>query len=216
MTSSGRVLVKVTAFITQGKGSEERLLLFRHPHAGIQVPAGTAEPGEEVRAAVVREAQEESGIMSLSNPRELAVLDEPPPPGHSCVVENTGLYARPDISSFNWAQLRRGLTVRVDRDAGDFVQVSYIEHDRYPEQEAVSYQLTGWVPRQALTSVRRRHLFELRCVEETAERWMVDHDGPRWELFWTPLDSLPDVVDVQAHWLSVFLRERATIPQKAP
>jgi 8-oxo-dGTP diphosphatase len=52
------------AYITQG----DRLLVFRHtqfPEAGIQVPAGTVEPGEPPQAAVLREAWEESGLQEL-------------------------------------------------------------------------------------------------------------------------------------------------------
>jgi 8-oxo-dGTP pyrophosphatase MutT (NUDIX family) len=55
---------KVFAYIT----SRDRLLVFRHPlepSAGIQVPAGTVEPGEEPDSAVLREAWEETGLAGL-------------------------------------------------------------------------------------------------------------------------------------------------------
>ncbi|HVC34564.1 MAG TPA: NUDIX domain-containing protein [Chloroflexota bacterium] len=55
---------KAFAYITRG----ERLLLFTHPNApeaGIQVPAGTLEDGEEPEAGVLREAIEETGLTSL-------------------------------------------------------------------------------------------------------------------------------------------------------
>jgi 8-oxo-dGTP pyrophosphatase MutT (NUDIX family) len=60
-----RIKHKVFAYITQG----ERLLVFRHadaPEAGIQVPAGTVEPGESFDAAVLREAYEETGLQELT------------------------------------------------------------------------------------------------------------------------------------------------------
>ena len=47
---------------------EDRLLLFTHPEspeAGIQVPAGTVDPGEEPQDAVMREARQETGIEDL-------------------------------------------------------------------------------------------------------------------------------------------------------
>jgi 8-oxo-dGTP diphosphatase len=56
---------KVLAYITHGG----RLLVFTHPNdpeAGIQVPAGTVEPGEPSRAAVMREAREETGLADLT------------------------------------------------------------------------------------------------------------------------------------------------------
>ncbi|UBF27714.1 NUDIX domain-containing protein [Kovacikia minuta CCNUW1] len=55
---------KVLAYIT----NKNRLLVFSHPdfpEAGIQVPAGTQEPGETLEAAVMREACEETGLVGL-------------------------------------------------------------------------------------------------------------------------------------------------------
>lgn len=52
---------KVLAYIT----NQGRLLVFRHldsPEAGIQVPGGTVEPNEDFATAVLREAQEETGL----------------------------------------------------------------------------------------------------------------------------------------------------------
>jgi len=57
-------IIKVTAYITCS-GS---ILVFRHvdfPEAGIQVPSGTAEEGEDLNEAVLREAEEESGLSDL-------------------------------------------------------------------------------------------------------------------------------------------------------
>ena len=42
------------------------------PEAGIQVPAGTIEPGENPRDAVMREASEETGLAELRCERFLA------------------------------------------------------------------------------------------------------------------------------------------------
>lgn len=55
---------KAFAYITHG----QRLLVFRHswvPEAGIQVPAGSIEPGESPEDAVLREAREETGLSGL-------------------------------------------------------------------------------------------------------------------------------------------------------
>ena len=59
------------AYITNGR----RLLLFTHPEspgAGVQVPAGTIEPGESPKHAVMREAREETGLAGLKYVRLLA------------------------------------------------------------------------------------------------------------------------------------------------
>ena len=57
-------VVKVTAYIR----CDNQLLVFRHvdfPEAGIQVPSGTVEIGEDLEEAVLREAEEESGLTAL-------------------------------------------------------------------------------------------------------------------------------------------------------
>ena len=59
------------AYITNGS----RLLLFTQsgaPDAGIQVPAGSIEPGENPRDAVMREATEETGLTGIRFIRFLA------------------------------------------------------------------------------------------------------------------------------------------------
>lgn len=65
MVSTIPVIYKVFAYITH----QNKLLLFRHsdfPEAGIQVPAGTVKPGEDLETAVLREAQEETGLIGLT------------------------------------------------------------------------------------------------------------------------------------------------------
>ncbi len=63
-------LRKVLAYVVL----ERRLLVFTQPdapEAGLQVPAGTVEPGEDLAEAVLRELVEESGLQDLSPPRLL-------------------------------------------------------------------------------------------------------------------------------------------------
>ncbi|GLV60681.1 DNA mismatch repair protein MutT [Dictyobacter sp. S3.2.2.5] len=63
---------KVFAYITH----QQRLLLFAHtfiPEAGIQVPAGTLEPGEQPESGVLREAFEETGLSGLLLDRLLGI-----------------------------------------------------------------------------------------------------------------------------------------------
>ncbi|HEY3110929.1 MAG TPA: NUDIX domain-containing protein [Chloroflexota bacterium] len=55
---------KAFAYVTH----RDRLLVLSHPNApsaGIQVPAGTIEPGERPEQAVLREAHEETGLERL-------------------------------------------------------------------------------------------------------------------------------------------------------
>jgi ADP-ribose pyrophosphatase YjhB (NUDIX family) len=59
---------KAFAYITAERDGHPHLLLLAHPDhpdAGIQVPAGTMREGEEARAAILREAFEETGLPDL-------------------------------------------------------------------------------------------------------------------------------------------------------
>lgn len=63
---------KVIAYITRG----ERFIVFEQPEvssAGIQVPGGTVEEGESLEEAVLREANEETGLSQLRIVRALGV-----------------------------------------------------------------------------------------------------------------------------------------------
>ena len=65
MPDGRRICHRAYAYITNGS----RLLVFRHvdaPQAGLQVPAGTIEPGEPPERAVLREAGEETGLAALT------------------------------------------------------------------------------------------------------------------------------------------------------
>lgn len=105
------VLKKVTVFVTREKNGKVELLLFRHPHAGIQIPAGTVELGEEADKTAIREMNEETGIKDYDEieciGKEEIKLDE----GYAMVYTRPNVYSRPNKSSFDWCTHRRGIKV---------------------------------------------------------------------------------------------------------
>jgi 8-oxo-dGTP pyrophosphatase MutT (NUDIX family) len=57
---------KVIAYFIRSKNHQKEVLVFDHegmPEAGTQVVGGTLEDGEELKAALVREIKEESGLI---------------------------------------------------------------------------------------------------------------------------------------------------------
>jgi 8-oxo-dGTP pyrophosphatase MutT (NUDIX family) len=192
---------KVTCFITRPGDRGTDLLLFRHPDAGVQIPAGTVEPGETPEAAAMREATEESGLTGLVLLRYLGEVNEPPPAGHMFVVQSTPVYSRPRVSSLDWAHFRTGLPVEVLRHEGGFTQVRYEEPDRFPDPQYATYNITGWVPDEALTDRRTRHFYLFSAPAHTPENWPVATDNHVFELVWAPLDDLPPIVPPQDGWL---------------
>ena len=192
---------KVTCFILRKAEHGADLLLFRHPYAGIQIPAGTVNPNEDPQAAAIREAREESGLNRLNLVRWLGDEPEPPRKEHMVIVTPTAVYARPDPYSFAWAQFRIGLLVKVLRSADGFTQVSYQESNDVENPQYVTYNITGWVPDENLTDQITRHFYLFEHNLESPERWLVDTDYHKFKLFWAPLVDLPPIIPPQDLWL---------------
>jgi 8-oxo-dGTP pyrophosphatase MutT (NUDIX family) len=69
------VAEKVTAFVVRDTTAGRQVLLFRHPSAGIQIPAGTVEAGEAPAVAALREGREETGLRDLAIVRPLGISE---------------------------------------------------------------------------------------------------------------------------------------------
>lgn len=199
-------LLKVTCFVTRASRSTvAEVLLIEHPHAGIQYPAGTVEPGEEPTSEAAREAREETGLAELPAPHLIDVFEETIQRPAATTLSTTPVYLRPTLGSASWATLRNGIGVQIDREQDDFVQATYIEHNRWPDPQYISAQITGWVPRRAVTQRRRRFFYLLPFEGETPSEWMVAADHHMWRLFWAPVEALPQIVAPQDAW-SQYLR----------
>ncbi|MFJ9690565.1 NUDIX domain-containing protein [Kitasatospora sp. NPDC101183] len=74
--------VRVAVYVTRPGAGGPELLSFAHrdfPGAGIQVPAGGVEPGEDLESAVRRECLEETGIAEIRDLYALGVDQSPHP-----------------------------------------------------------------------------------------------------------------------------------------
>jgi 8-oxo-dGTP pyrophosphatase MutT (NUDIX family) len=197
---------KVTAFVTRSSSDGTEILLFEHPRASIQLPAGTVEADEPHAEAAAREAREETGLLDLPPGRFLETVTEPLPDDHYLVLATTRVYARPDTTSFDWAMIRNGILVLCNRTGPDFSHVTFMERDMQTEPPFVSYQITGWVPTTVLTRQVTRHFYHFPYLGETPTTWWVDTDNHRFRLFWSPLAQLPSIVAPQRWWLDILLR----------
>ena len=199
------VLGKVTCFITREHCNKRELLFIQHPSAGIQIPAGTVEKNENYQQAALREAIEETGLKDFASCKQIGTKEQKLA-GQYVTFDKAKIYAKPNLVSFQWAEIRRGILVSHERAYQDFIQISYKEGDKFPEPNFISYQITGWTKEINLASRISRKFYHLQSASQ-ADEWEVDTDGQRFKLFWRPLDNLPQVVAPQNEWLDYILRE---------
>jgi 8-oxo-dGTP pyrophosphatase MutT (NUDIX family) len=198
---SERITHKVSMFITRKTSRGSELLLFTHPYAGVQIPAGTAKRGEDPGDAALREVGEETGLRDLCIKEYLGSHREELPPDKAVIYSPTHVYARADETSFDWAYLPAGIMVTIRRSAKGFSQITYTEYDRVPDPEYVSMEITGWVPDDTIADAVQRHFFHMRCDTETGEEWQVYADNHTFRLFWAPMNKLPEIIYPQNTWL---------------
>lgn len=205
MTEPG--IEKVVAFITrQGAGGTE-LLLFRHPFAGVQIPAGTVEEGEAAAQAALREAAEESGLDDFRDSVQIGWQDQVLAEDVRLTRRQARVYARPDSGSFQWAAIRRGIQVTVEREIGQFSQIRYEEADDLLNPHYTSYCILGWAEQNDLTRRVRRYFFHLRWEGESRREWQIATDNHVFRPFWAALTALPEIIAPQRAWLDFVLDE---------
>jgi 8-oxo-dGTP pyrophosphatase MutT (NUDIX family) len=192
---------KVTAFVTRGSGAAAELLLLRHPVAGVQLPAGTVDLGENPEAAVLRELREEAGLSAVIADY-LGKVEGETPPGQGVILRPTKIFDEPsfDASSGGYA-LRRGSPVEVVGLAGDFAEVIAEPIDfRFDPPSRVA-GVRGFVRRSLLANGYVRHFYHLAPIEPAPEEWDVFSDAHSFHLFWSPLRPKPALHPLQEPWL---------------
>lgn len=196
---TGSVIEKVTLFITRESPSGKQLLMFQHPNAGIQLPAGTVEIDETPEQAAYREAYEETGLDQWEWIRQLGVEVVPIPDGQVALLESFALHNLEGEPHF--VQLQRGAKVQVLSARDDLARVRY-EMDPLQAGKMINEQVIGDLPAGLLVEKQQRTFFHLHTAQQTPDQW--DHladMGWTFTCFWTPLANPAALHPAQASWL---------------
>lgn len=195
---------KVTAFILRpAKGRKIEILIFRHPNAGLQLPAGTVEPGEAPETAVLREVEEESGLTEIRLVKKLGSEKLDLPAGSAYLKQSLRLRAEPSSAAPEVEpELGRGWLVETGEAQGKFVRVTYREEDLGGKKKRLLWQAAGWAPASALDGKLTRHFYWLQTRSSTPNEWEWPSDhGHVFKLTWVPLEPPPALVEPQRGWL---------------
>ncbi len=182
-------ILKVTIFaINQG-----RVLVFDHPLAGTQFPAGTVDLGESPESAAVRELAEETGIdvelveyLGTTFTRredDLAYTLE-------AVVADNGLHIPP------------GYRVHVLGEDGDEIRFTRRESDHSTEPPQILSESAGLTARQTLTRSIERHFFKAEVEDAAPWSWEGD-DGHVWRCHFVDINAV-QAFGEQQEWLETF------------
>lgn len=203
--SVNEVIQKVTAFIVRERSGGKELLVFKHPTAGVQIPAGTVEKDEDIETAVKRETYEETGLQLVEIENYLGCFENELEKNQRIIVETTQVYIEPNLTAIPYKRkLPKGLTVDYLSTGEDFTHISYIEYeyDEFHKPIRIDTNITGWLPNENLSVQKRRHFFLMSTQEETADAWELKGDqGHIFKPYWTPLSPKPNIIPPQNRWL---------------
>ena len=206
-----KVIQKITAFIIRERNGIRELLVFKHPTAGVQIPAGTVEENEDLQTAVRREVYEETGLRFVEIENYLGCFENELEKTEKIITVTTQVYIEPNLKAIPYKrQLPKGLTVDYDATQEDFTHISYIEYeyDKFHKPVCIDSNITGWVPNENIGALKKRHFFLLTTQEKTEDAWELESDGGRIFMpYWTPLSPKPQIIAPQDRWLD-FVYER--------
>lgn len=193
-------LRKATAYVT-ARQQPSALLVFEHPTAGVQLPAGTVEVSESPLTAAVREVREETGVAS-SEPSILRVEQTAMPPGRRMMVRTANLLVEPYSGARQAGKMRRGLPVEVKDRSGGYILVAYEERDLASGSNVLIKSTVGWVPGRATQDSFERFHIHLWAEMTNRGKWTVRADGHIFKPHWVPLRPRPQLVCGQDEWLA--------------
>jgi 8-oxo-dGTP pyrophosphatase MutT (NUDIX family) len=198
-----RTLDKVTAFVTRENGDTKELLVFKHPTAGIQLPAGTVNIDEAPETTVLREVWEETGLQNVTIAGKLGTQESELPTDKRYILRPTKLFDAPsfDASSDGFV-LFRGHMINHVADHGQFSAVFHAEYNHNVKPPQLLFREDGYVRQSLLTRHLTRHFYHLPTHSPTPDTWTLQADGHLFTCFWTPLSPKPTLlIEPQQSWL---------------
>ena len=201
-----KTIHKATGFVTRRRGARSDILVFRHPHAGVQLPAGTVESGESVETAAIREIREETGLRDLGVMSHLGSMCVDLEDESRALLEPVTLQVGPraDAGSLG-ISLGRAHWVRVACRIDDFAEVVCEEVDINASPPRLRTRFSGWLPFGLLADRLERHFYHCEYTLPTAETWLQEADlGLTFACYWTPLVPKPELAEGQQEWMDEF------------
>ncbi len=219
--ATNHVLGKVTAFIVRQHYAHRELLVFAHPTAGIQVPAGTVEEGETFEDAVLREAHEETGLERMRLVKLLAETSYSLKGDRYAFLQATPLFSEPSLTSStvdigygDGSLFHRGMMVLVQREVEGWSEIVHEEYDLNVSPPTVQFSVRGWVPSHYLSARQTRRFFLLTPTLETPAIWEHLAEGRYlFRLYWTPLVPKPQLMAPQDEWVNSVYTRLLQVPE---
>lgn len=197
------MIEKVSALIIRPAQNGAEILVFQHPRAGLQLPAGTVEAGESPEEAVVREAREETGLHKLTILEKLGVDRQYCAADQAILTQTMRCYAWPAHTAQRIGPLfTRGFQVSTFEKKVAFTHIHYVESDLNQTPHEKLWEVDGWLPSEYLTREVVRHFYLLACDQDTENSWPVTaEEGITFLLQWAGLQPRPELIAPQRDWL---------------
>lgn len=178
---------KVTAFVVV---NQEKLLVFDHPLAGTQLPAGSVEEGEDVIAAAIREVHEESGLDVVGGDIVATEIED---------LEGRAILVRE--ANDGDSRIPRGRIVVVLSRTEEIIEIreEIFDYGCTPPRLIEYTELTTATSNVAFKI--ERSFVKFTTEQDTSRRWPHEADGHTFELFWTDLKSPLRLIGAQQEWL---------------
>ena len=202
-------LHKVAILVTRAGPDGPQLLVFEHDHSGVQVPAGSVEPGEDITSAAIRELEEESGL-AVDDVRLLASFRNDAKPDERYCVEYVPLRDAPRNDAGILIDHVYRLPLRLYGEEDGWADVALVEWDLGVEPPSEIHATRGFVPSSVLAAWEMRHVFSCEAPGDVPETWEQLDEGDRvYRCRWAPLDDA-GLLSWQQNWIS---RVRSQLPQ---